>query len=106
MIWHENMEMVQLKISESMKNESTSRNKPKLNINFFSNCKQLGVYPKFVTLKLSNLSNKDALSINERLLPSAINKPNKERLKRTQSIQSLFYANSYLLLTSTTLIDL
>ena len=94
MIWHENMEMVQLKISESMKNESTSRNKPKLNINFFSNCKQLGVYPKFVTLKLSNLSNKDALSINERLLPSAINKPNKEHVSKELSQAKAFFTQT------------
>ena len=94
MIWHENMEMVQLKISESMKNESTSRNKPKLNINFFSNCKQLGVYPKFVTLKLSNLSNKDALSINERLLSSAINKPNKEHVSKELSQSKAFFTQT------------
>ena len=47
-------------------------------IDFFNNCKQLGVYPKFLIFKLPNVSNKDALSIRKRLLCSAINKRNKE----------------------------
>ena len=36
------------------------------------------MYPKFLIFKLSNVSNKDALSIRKRLLRSAINKRNKE----------------------------
>ena len=54
------------------------KNKLKLDIDFFNNCKQLGVYPNFLIFKLSNVSNKDALSIRKRLLRSAINKCNKE----------------------------
>ena len=54
------------------------QNKLKLDINFLNNCKQLGVYPKFLIFKLPNVSNKDALSIRKRLLRSAINKRNKE----------------------------
>ena len=54
------------------------KNKLKLDINFLNNCKQLGVYPKFLIFKLPNVSNKDALSIRKRLLRSAINKRNKE----------------------------
>ena len=54
------------------------KNKLKLNINFLSNWKQVGVYPKFLIFKLPNVSNKDALSIRKRLLRSAINKRNKE----------------------------
>ena len=54
------------------------KNKLKLDIDFLNNCKQLGVYPKFLIFKLSNVSNKDALSVRERLLRSAINKRNKE----------------------------
>ena len=54
------------------------KNKLKLDIDFLNNCKQLGVYPKFLIFKLPNVSNKDALSIRKRLLPSAINKRNKE----------------------------
>ena len=54
------------------------KNKLKLDINFLNNCKQLGVYLKFLIFKLPNVSNKDALSIRKRLLRSAINKRNKE----------------------------
>ena len=34
------------------------KNELKLDIDFLNNCKQLGVYPKFLTFKLSNVSNK------------------------------------------------
>ena len=54
------------------------KNKLKLDIDFLNNCKQLGVYPKFLIFKLPNVSNKDALSIRKRLLHSVINKRNKE----------------------------
>ena len=54
------------------------KNKLKLNINFLNNRKQLGVYPKFLTFKLPNVSNRDALTICKRLFRSAINKRNKE----------------------------
>ena len=54
------------------------KNKLKLNIDFLSNWKQVGVYPKFLIFKLLNGSNKDASSIRKRLLRSAINKRNKE----------------------------
>ena len=47
-------------------------------MDFLNNCKQLGVYLKFLIFKLPNVSHKDALSIRKRLLPSAINKCNKE----------------------------
>ena len=52
--------------------------KPKLDINFWNNYKQINVYPKFLNFKLPNVSNKDALSISKRLLHSAFNKRNKE----------------------------
>ena len=54
------------------------KKKLKLDIDFLNNCKQLGVYPKFLIFKLPSVSNKDALSICKRLLHSAINKRNKE----------------------------
>ena len=54
------------------------KNKVKLDINFLNNCKQLGVYPKFLIFKLLNVASKDAVSIPKRLLRSAINKHNKE----------------------------
>ena len=41
------------------------KNKLKLYINFLNNCKQLGVYSKFLIFKLPNASNKDALSISK-----------------------------------------
>ena len=65
------------------------KNKLKLDIDFLNNCKQLGVYPKFLIFKLPNVSNKDALSIRKRLLHSAINKRSKElqHLSKELSIQ-------------------
>ena len=54
------------------------QNKLKLDINFLNNCKQLGLFPNFLIFKLTNISNKDALSARKRLLCSAINKRNKE----------------------------
>ena len=54
------------------------KNKLKLDIDFLNNCKQLGVYLKFLILKLPSVSNKYSSSIRERLLRSAIKKRNKE----------------------------
>ena len=54
------------------------KNKLKLDIDFLNNCKQLGMYPKFLIFKLPNVSNKETLSIRESLLRSAINKRNTE----------------------------
>ena len=54
------------------------KNKLKLDIDFLNNCKQLGVYSKFLIFKLPNVSNKGILSICKRLLCRAINKHNKE----------------------------
>ena len=54
------------------------KDKQKLDIEFLNNCKQLGVFPKFLLFRLPNVSNKDALSIRKRLLCSAISKHNKE----------------------------
>ena len=53
------------------------KNKLKFYNDFLSNCKKIGVYPKFLIFKLPNVSNKDAVSIFKRL-HSAINKRNKE----------------------------
>ena len=72
------MEMSLLKIFENMKNQDTKTNKFKLATDFLNNCKQLGVYLKFLIFKLPNVSIKDASSIHKRLLCSAINKCNKE----------------------------
>ena len=85
------------------------KNKRKLDIDFLSNCKQLGVYPKFLIFKLPNVSNKDALSIRKRLLRSAINKRNKElqRLSKELNLSENFLSTQLsLLLTSTSLQNL
>ena len=78
-------------------------NKLKLDIDFLNNCKQLGVYPKFLIFKLPNVSNKDAVSIHKRLLRSAVNKHNKEL---HHVYPKTFYLNSFLLSTSTFLQNL
>ena len=54
------------------------KNKPKLDIEFLNNCKELGVSLKFLILKLPNVSNKDASSIRKRLFRAAISNRNKE----------------------------
>ena len=83
------------------------KNKLKLDIDLLNNSKQLGV-PKFLIFKLLNVSNKDALSIRQRLLCSAINKRNKEfqHLSKELSLSGSFYPHGFLLLTSTSLQNL
>ena len=67
-------------VKDSQKYEKLEykKNKLKLDIDFLNNCKELGVYLKFLIFKLPNTSNKDPLSILKTLLCSAINKCNKE----------------------------
>ena len=69
------------------------KNKLKLDIDFLNNCKQLGVYSKFLIFKLPNVSNKDALSNRKRLLRSAINKRNQElqHLSKELSLSENFF---------------
>ena len=50
------------------------KNKLKLGIDFLNNCKQLGVYPKFLIFKLPNVSNKDALSNSSSLYNTPCNR--------------------------------
>ena len=61
-------------------------------MDFLNNCKQPGVYPKFLIFKLPNVSHKDALSIPRRLLCRAINKRNKElwHLSKEFSLSEIF----------------
>ena len=54
------------------------KNKLKLDVNFLNNCKQLGLYPKFLIFKLLNVYDDNALSIRKWLLHSDINKRNKK----------------------------
>ena len=81
------------------------KKKLKLDIDFLNNCKQLGMYLKFLIFKLPNVSNKDAFSVRKRLLRSAINKHDKElqHLSKELSLPKHFYLYSLLLLTSTSL---
>ena len=67
-------------VKDFRKYEKLDYTKNKLNsdIDFLNNCKQLSLYQEFLTFKLPNFSNKDALSIRKRLLRSAINTRNKE----------------------------
>ena len=83
-------------------------NKLKLDIEFLNNCKQIGVYPKFLIFKLPNVSNKDAVSIRKILLRTAINKRHKElqHISKDLSLLENFYLNSFLLSTSTFLENL
>ena len=84
------------------------KNKLKLDIDFLNNCKQLGLYPKFLIFKLPTVSNKNALSIRKRLLCSAISKRNKElqNFQKNSVSPKTFYLHSFLLLTSTYLQNL
>ena len=65
-------------VKDFRKYEKLEYKKNKSDIDFLNNCKQLGLYPKFLFFKLPNVSNKDASSIRKRLLRSSINKRNKE----------------------------
>ena len=50
-------------------------------ITFLNNCKNFGVYPKFITFSLPQVSPRDATAIRRRLLKSAIYKQNKEKIQ-------------------------
>ena len=60
----------------------------KLDIDFINNCKQLGMYPKFLIFKLRNVSNKDALSIRKKILRRAINKELQRVLKEINQCET------------------
>ena len=72
---HENVTVKDFRKYEKLEYK---KKKLKLDIDFLNNCKQFGMYPKFLIFKLPNVSNKDALSIRKILLRSAISKRNKE----------------------------
>ena len=81
------------------------KNKLKLDVEYLNNCKQLGMYPKFLIFKLLNVFNKDALSILKSLLVA----PSKNIIKNSNIFQKNsvnpkpFYLHSFLPLTSTSL---
>ena len=81
-------------------------NKLKLDIVFVNSRRQLGVH--FLIFRISDISGKDPLSKRENSFtaPSIISRKN-FNLSQNMSVHSkYFYPNSYLLLTSTFLIDL
>ena len=84
------------------------KNKLKLDIDFLNNCKQLGLYLKFLIFKLPNVSNKDASTIRKRLLCSAINTCKKElqHALKELSISETFLSKQLFTLTSTSLKNL
>ena len=53
-------ENVTVKDFPKYENLAYKKNKLKLDIDFFNNCKQLDLYPKFLIFKLPNISNKNA----------------------------------------------
>ena len=69
---------VTVKVFREYEKLECKKKKLKLDIDFLNSCKQLGVYPKFLILKLPNISNKDAASIRKWLLRSTINNHSKE----------------------------
>ena len=89
--------IVTVKNFEKYEKLEYKKNQLKLDIDFLNNCKQLGVYPKFLIFKLPNVSNKDALSIRKRLFRSAINKCNKElqHLSKEFSLSENFLSKQF-----------
>ena len=85
------------------------KNKLKLDIDFLNNCKQLGVYPKFLVFKLPNVSNKGALSRRVKdsfVAPSTSVMKNYNIFQNNSVYPKTFYVHSFLVLTSTYLHNL
>ena len=55
--------------------------KAKLDIHFLTNCRKLGVVPKFLNFNLPYTNSNDTRAIRKRLLKSAVRKRIKEKLK-------------------------
>ena len=55
------------------------RNKAQLDINFLINCKNFGVFPKFINVYLPNVDEKDMYGIKKKLRNNAIHKRIRER---------------------------
>ena len=55
------------------------RNKAQLDINFLINCKNFGVFPKFINVYLPNVDEKDMYEIKKKLRNNAIHKRIRER---------------------------
>ena len=84
-------------------------NKLKLDIDFLNNCKQLGVYPKFLIFKLSNVSKKKTLYqfVKDSFVVPSINViKNSNMFQKISVYPKTFYLNRFLLSTSTFLQNL
>ena len=84
------------------------KNKSKLDIDFLNNCKQLGVYPKFLIFKLLNISNKDVYQFVKGFFvaPSINVTKNFNMFQKISVYPKTFYLNSFQLSTSTFLQNL
>ena len=84
------------------------KNKLKLDINFLNNFKQLGVYPKFLTFKLPNVSNKDVYQfVKDSFVASSTSVIKNSNIFQKNSVYPKnFYLHSFLLLFSTSLQNL
>ena len=84
------------------------KNKLKLDINFLNNFKQLGVYPKFLTYKLPNVSNKDVYQfVKDSFVASSTSVIKNYNIFQKNSVYPKnFYLHSFLLLLSTSLQNL
>ena len=84
------------------------KNKLKLDINFLNNFKQLGVYPKFLTYKLPNVSNKDVYQfVKDSFVASSTSVIKNSNIFQKNSVYPKnFYLHSFLLLFSTSLQNL
>ena len=85
-----------------------TKNKLKLYIKFLKNCKQLGVYPKFLIFKLPNVSNKTLYQfVKDSFVAPSTSVINNCNIFQKNSVYSkTFYLHSFLLLTSTSLQNL
>ena len=83
------------------------KNKLKLDIDFLNNCKQLGVYPKFLIFKLMFLTKKLYQFIKDSFVaPPASAIKNSNIFQRNWVYLKIFYLHSFLLLISTSLQNL
>ena len=70
------------------------RNKAQLDINFLSNCKNSGVFPKFI-VHLLNVDKKDMYEIKKKLRNNAIHKQIRERNMENMELQIKHNVNNF-----------
>ena len=59
-----------------------------LDITFLNNCKNFGVFPKFISFKLPGVSQRDVIGIRKKLLRSAIREKNKAKIKAVKELNT------------------